>query len=548
MVRRRPTARTLFCGAIAIAALVRLLSFFAHHGSLPSSFFFRDRLSDKSQSPPGSGDASTMSEDEEYSDLVTLVGTGCEAQQRPARGNTTSRGGGGGGGGDGGGDCRVALLPAAIPGCADRKAPARCADWASRGQCESNADFMARQCASACGQCWSYRTENGASLEALRLGGRRRRRGKRRRRRRSSSSSSSSGGGGGGGGGPLMPTIGFGTAGLGQGATRRAVSQALELGYGLVDTACAREWYRQDEVGEALGAAARGRRRPPGAGDARAAAGGPFVVTKIHPRDLGYEATLAAAREALRELGVPSVGLLLLHYPRCWDGVAGCKGGQTAARRLWRESWRALLRLRDEERVAGAIGVSNFSLDELRELLELAEVAEEGGDDRGRGAGGGGGGGGRGRGGGGGGGGGGDGPPPPPRPSHVDAVEVRLDPLDASTAAVVREALGRGVAVIAYSTLGTQHRGRGNPVLSSPVLARIGRELGGRSAAQVALRWALQRGAAVIPASRSRAHAAENLRLRDFVLSDEQMDAVDALPWSGGGGGLGATQEDNRLV
>jgi diketogulonate reductase-like aldo/keto reductase len=469
---------------------------------------------------------------EEYdAEDVALVGQGCELPDEGggSKDNSTKDKD----------DCRAPLVPAGVPGCADREAPARCAEWASSGECDSNADYMSRRCASTCGQCWSYRTEKGASLAALRLGWRRRGR---------------KGGGGGNGhgnAGPLLPTVGFGTAGLGgDGGTRRAVRQALELGYGMVDTACAREWYRQDEVGEALrerasAAAARGGGGEGGDDATTTATQTPFLVTKIHPRDLGYNATLAAAHEALRELGVASLGLLLLHYPRCWEGVRGCAGHlppaalsrkETGA--LWRESWRALMRLRDEEKVVEAIGVSNFALDEFRELLAMAEVGGEG--ERGRGVGGGGNGNGAAA--------DQDQQPlpfaPGPRPTNVDAVEVRLDPLDASTAVVVREALHRGVAVLAYSTLGTQHpgaRGGGgggsgkaakNPVLSSPVLARVGKELGGRSTAQVALRWALQRGAVVIPASSSAAHAAENLQLRDFKLTDAQMDAVDGLPWA----------------
>lgn len=45
--------------------------------------------------------------------------------------------------------------------------------------------------------------------------------------------------------GLLMPTIGFGTAGLGSGAAA-AVSAALDEGYRLIDSAQAREWYRED--------------------------------------------------------------------------------------------------------------------------------------------------------------------------------------------------------------------------------------------------------------------------------------------------------------
>jgi len=589
----------------------------------------------------------------------------------------------------GGGDCRLGLVSAPVPGCRDLDEEGGgggdgkeggggggggggdasaggggggCAAWAARGECVRNAAFMSRRCAASCGQCWAYRTRGGGALRDLRLGWAWRSKaeggGGGAGRAGAGGEDDHEGGGGGGGrgggggGGPLLPTIGFGTAGLGgDGGTRRAVRQALGLGYRMVDTACAREWYRQDEVGEAVKEAA--------AAAAGAAAGGgedagtpkpklaartttgppPFLVTKIHPADLGYNATLAAARAALSELGADRLGLLLLHYPRCWEGVEGCRGRLPPASLpgdalLWKESWRALARLRAEGK-ARAIGVSNFSLDEFRELLELAGQHEppvpeprlaadedniwgdletpapegaarraaaaaaraarqaargDGAAERGR----------RRR---------------PDDPLAVDAVEVRLDPFDASTAGVVREALERGVAVIAYSTLGTQYRdgdkaaqaaqaaqaaaageaasgapveaggggarggggggvggarggdgdgaaaavaataaendprptrSRANRVLASSVLAGVG-EAVGRSPAQVALRWALQRGAAVIPASRSAGHAAENLEALDFSLTDEHMDAIDALPYTEAlaleGGGGGGTEE-----
>ena len=50
-----------------------------------------------------------------------------------------------------------------------------------------------------------------------------------------------------------MPRVGFGTAGLGEG-TAAAVRSALSAGYRLLDSAQAREWYREDLVGEALAA------------------------------------------------------------------------------------------------------------------------------------------------------------------------------------------------------------------------------------------------------------------------------------------------------
>lgn len=48
-----------------------------------------------------------------------------------------------------------------------------------------------------------------------------------------------------------MPLVGFGTAGLSEN-TAQAVTWALEAGYRLIDSAQAREWYREDLVGDAL--------------------------------------------------------------------------------------------------------------------------------------------------------------------------------------------------------------------------------------------------------------------------------------------------------
>lgn len=65
----------------------------------------------------------------------------------------------------------------------------------------------------------------------------------------------------------------------------------------------------------------------------------------------------------------------------------------------------------------------------------------------------------------------------------------------------------------------------------------------GKSVAQVVLRWALQKGQAVIPRSASPAHIPENRLLFDFALSDAEVQAIDALDgtWKTGGLPLPAT-------
>lgn len=65
-------------------------------------------------------------------------------------------------------------------------------------------------------------------------------------------------------------------------------------------------------------------------------------------------------------------------------------------------------------------------------------------------------------------------------------------------------------------------------IFTHPVLAGIGSKYG-KSAAQVALRWNVQRGAVVIPKSVHKDRMAQNLDIWDFTLSDEDMAEIAAM-------------------
>lgn len=266
-----------------------------------------------------------------------------------------------------------------------------------------------------------------------------------------------------------MPTVGFGCAGQ---LARGPILQALEAGYRLFDTSQAAEWYNEAELGEALAATTVKREDI-------------FITTKLHPRDLGEQSTLDAFPNSLKRLHTTYVDAFLLHYPRCFGNLCG---GKTASG-TWRDSWRAMETLY-ERGEARAIGVSNFDANELKELLGMARV----------------------------------------RP-HI--VQSWMDPL--FQARPLREVCkAHGVLFQAYSTLGTQWAGRGvrlNPVLKHPVIGQVAREVD-RSPAQVALRWAMQSGAAVIPRSSKPKNMRANLQLFDFSLAKEQMAAIDALDGS----------------
>ena len=80
----------------------------------------------------------------------------------------------------------------------------------------------------------------------------------------------------------------------------------------------------------------------------------------------------------------------------------------------------------------------------------------------------------------------------------------------------------RGLVFIAYCPLG---RGR---LFSDPVLAEIGKARG-KSIAQVALRWLMQQNVAAIPRSSDPQRIADNFKVFDFTLSDDEMQRIAAL-------------------
>jgi diketogulonate reductase-like aldo/keto reductase len=98
-----------------------------------------------------------------------------------------------------------------------------------------------------------------------------------------------------------MPLVGCGLAGkLGVDSIRAAI----RAGYRLFDTAQAKEWYNEDDLGAALKQHSEVPREEL------------FLTTKMHPRDHGYERTLVVFDESLKNLGTTYIDLFMLHYPQ----------------------------------------------------------------------------------------------------------------------------------------------------------------------------------------------------------------------------------------
>lgn len=142
--------------------------------------------------------------------------------------------------------------------------------------------------------------------------------------------------------GVMMPAVGFGVYQIPVEETERCVSDALEVGYRMLDTASS--YFNERQVGEALRRSGLKREQV-------------FVTTKLWVQDYEYDDALRAFDLSMKNLGLDYLDLYLLHKPY---------GNYYAA-------WRAVERLYREGRIR-AIGVTSFSSERLQDLFLHNEV------------------------------------------------------------------------------------------------------------------------------------------------------------------------------
>lgn len=142
--------------------------------------------------------------------------------------------------------------------------------------------------------------------------------------------------------GVKMPAIGFGVFQIPVEDTERIVSEALETGYRMIDTAAS--YFNEKQVGNAIRQSGLKREDI-------------FVTTKLWVQDYEYDDALRAFDRSMKLLGLDYLDLYLLHKPY---------GNYYAA-------WRAAERLYREGRIR-AIGVTSFSNERLQDLFLHNEV------------------------------------------------------------------------------------------------------------------------------------------------------------------------------
>jgi 2,5-diketo-D-gluconate reductase A len=153
-----------------------------------------------------------------------------------------------------------------------------------------------------------------------------------------------------------VPLIGLGSA---SGVRYQYVGSAIATGYRFVNIAQSASWgYKVSDVGNAVfNAKQRWEDWRSGETDEYV-----FVQTKIHPQDLGHHATKSKIEQSLQNLCVTSLDSVLLHKPRCWEGICAYEPEGT-----WEDSWGALEEAYNAGivRPIGICDVDNHLLDSL---------------------------------------------------------------------------------------------------------------------------------------------------------------------------------------
>jgi len=152
--------------------------------------------------------------------------------------------------------------------------------------------------------------------------------------------------------GKKIPCIGYGTyQSPSNQETINNVVYALKCGYKLIDTAS--RYGNEREVGKAINSCGLDRKDI-------------FLTTKLWNTEQGYENTLKAFDNSLKELNQEYVDLYLIHWPIP-------KGHEENWKQLNKETWKAMEEIYKSGKVK-AIGVSNFEIVHLENLLSSCNI------------------------------------------------------------------------------------------------------------------------------------------------------------------------------
>lgn len=195
-----------------------------------------------------------------------------------------------------------------------------------------------------------------------------------------------------------------------------------------------------------------------------------FITSKLPAQIKGYEETLQAFDETISNLGVDVLDLYLIHAPWPWTEVGkDCTEGNI-------QSWKAMEKLYNEGKIR-AIGVSNFSESDIQALLDACDIVP-----------------------------------------MANQIPFYIGRDQESLLSFCNE---HKIVIEAYSPLAT------GQILNSPDILEMAEKYG-VTAAQLCIRYCLDRNTLPLPKSTNKARIIENSQL-DFSLSPEDIKVLEAI-------------------
>jgi diketogulonate reductase-like aldo/keto reductase len=278
-----------------------------------------------------------------------------------------------------------------------------------------------------------------------------------------------------------MPLIGLGTWKSKVGEVEKAVEAAIKAGYRHID--CAAVYGNEVEVGSGIKAGGVDRSEL-------------FITSKLWNNQHQPQDVEVACRKTLSDLGLEYLDLYLIHWPYAFqrgeDRFPKNEDGTLKFDPISPvETYKAMENL-VEKGLVKSIGISNFNSKQITDILEKCSIK----------------------------------PVVNQVESHPYLNQTRL-------LAFCSE---RGIHLTAYSPLGSPDRPWAKPddpkLLDDPKISKMAEKYK-KSAAQVVLRWQVQRGVIVIPKSVTPSRIVENSSLFDFELTQDEMSEMEGFDCNG---------------
>lgn len=265
----------------------------------------------------------------------------------------------------------------------------------------------------------------------------------------------------------LMPSIAFGTGGTWYKATKEKakllenmVKKSLEIGYIHID--CAEMYQNEKYVGKALNeflSQSKLNRKDL------------FITSKVSNSSREPKALRAACEASLKNLGLTYLDLYLIHSPFDANDLS------------WTNTWCAMEAL-VEEGMVKKIGVSNFRICDLQEILKIAKIK--------------------------------------PVVNQIECNPCLLQPK------LRQFCIDKDIQIVCYASVTPLVRKttESEPFLSA--LSKLSNKYG-KSKGQILIRWSLQHGNAVVATSTKLDRNQSNLDVFDFELQPEELELIDEL-------------------